>query len=121
ASTQARIIENRKILRLRPFRLFVRSSARPLAGNGDRLLEQERNTFSMPVHVPVARARHFRLDLAMQLPVLDPTRYSQLLLSLDELAQRQRTARKIVVCGYTAEGREMLRALALAGRGWIGF
>lgn len=57
----------------------------------------------------------------MQLPILDPTRYSQLLLSLDELAQRQRTARKILVCGYTAEGREMLRALALAGRGWIGF
>lgn len=57
----------------------------------------------------------------MQLPALDPSRYSQILLSLDELAQQQRTARKILVCGYTAEGREMLRALALAGRGWIGF
>ncbi|HUP89143.1 MAG TPA: PD-(D/E)XK nuclease family protein [Longimicrobiales bacterium] len=52
---------------------------------------------------------------------LDPTKYAQILLSLDELAQRQRTARKIFVCGYTAEGRELLRALALAGRGWIGF
>lgn len=57
----------------------------------------------------------------MQLPALDPSRYSQLLLSLDDLAQSQRTARKILVCGYTAEGRELLRALALAGRGWIGF
>src|SRR5512138_1544100 len=57
----------------------------------------------------------------MQLPPLDPTRYSQILLSLDEFAQRQRTARKLLVCSYAAEGREMLRALALAGRGWIGF
>ncbi|MGQ0815271.1 MAG: PD-(D/E)XK nuclease family protein [Gemmatimonadota bacterium] len=57
----------------------------------------------------------------MQVPALDPNRYSQLLLSLDELAQRQRTARKILVCSYTAEGRELLRGLALAGRGWIGF
>lgn len=57
----------------------------------------------------------------MQLPGLDPTQYSQLLNSLDELAQRQRTARKILVCGYTAEGRELLRALSLAGRGWIGY
>jgi RecB family exonuclease len=57
----------------------------------------------------------------MLLPVLDPTRHSQLLFSLDELAQRQRTARKILVCSYAAEGREMLRAVALAGRGWIGF
>src|SRR5688572_10049784 len=62
-----------------------------------------------------------RLDFVMLLPPLDPTRHSQLLLSLDELAQRQRTARKILVCGYTAEGREILRAMALAGRGWIGF
>src|SRR3990170_2149248 len=57
----------------------------------------------------------------MQLPSLDPARYSQILLSLDELAQRQRTARKLLVCSYGAEGRELLRALALAERGWIGF
>ena len=57
----------------------------------------------------------------MQLPALDPARHSALVLSLDELAQRQRTARKILVCSYTAEGRELLRAVALAGRGWIGF
>lgn len=57
----------------------------------------------------------------MQLPVLDPSRHSQILLSLDELAQRQRTARKLLVCSYAAEGRELLRSLALAGRGWIGF
>ena len=57
----------------------------------------------------------------MQLPGLDATQHSQLLLSLDELAQRQRTARKLLVCSYAAEGRELLRALALTGRGWIGF
>src|SRR5438067_11159733 len=57
----------------------------------------------------------------MQLPSLDPTRHSQIILSLDELAQRQRTARKLLVCSYSAEGRELLRGLALAGRGWIGF
>lgn len=56
----------------------------------------------------------------MQSP-LDPQRYSTILLGLDELAQRQRTARKILVCGYGAEGRELLRALTLAERGWIGF
>ena len=58
---------------------------------------------------------------AMQLPPLNASRYSQILQSLDELAQRQRTARKLLVCSYSAEGREMLRSLALAGRGWIGF
>jgi ATP-dependent helicase/nuclease subunit B len=57
----------------------------------------------------------------MQLSSLDASSYSQILLSLDELAQRQRTARKLLVCSYGAEGRELLRALALAGHGWIGF
>lgn len=57
----------------------------------------------------------------MQLSSLDASSHSQVLLSLDELAQRQRTARKLLVCSYGAEGRELLRALALAGRGWIGF
>lgn len=52
---------------------------------------------------------------------LDPATHSHLLIHLDELAQSQRTARKILVCGYTAEGRELLRALALAGRSWIGY
>lgn len=52
---------------------------------------------------------------------LDPSKRSQILLSLDELAQRQRTARKLLVCSYSAEGRELLRALGLARRGWIGF
>ena len=56
----------------------------------------------------------------MQLP-LSPAHYSHLLIALDELAQRQRTTRKLLVCSYAAEGRELLRALSLARRGWIGF
>ncbi len=58
--------------------------------------------------------------MSMQLP-LDVARHSQLLVSLDELAQRQRTTRKLLVCSSAAEGRELLRALSLARRGWIGF
>ena len=56
----------------------------------------------------------------MQLP-LDPAHFPQLLIALDELAQSQRTTRKLLVCSYAAEGRELLRALGLAKRGWIGF
>ena len=56
----------------------------------------------------------------MQYP-LDAAQFPQLLIALDELAQSQRTTRKILVCSYAAEGRELLRALSLAKRGWIGF
>src|SRR5207253_8270371 len=56
----------------------------------------------------------------MQFP-LDATQHSRLQIHLDELAQSKRTARKIFVCGTAAEGRELLRSLALKGRGWIGF
>ena len=56
----------------------------------------------------------------MQHP-LDAAQFSQLLITLDELAQSQRTTRKLLVCSYAAEGRELLRALSLAKRSWIGF
>ncbi len=56
----------------------------------------------------------------MQYPLSSST-FSQLLVSLDELAQSQRTSRKLLVCNFAAEGRELLRALSLARRGWIGF
>ncbi|HEY0672914.1 MAG TPA: PD-(D/E)XK nuclease family protein [Longimicrobiales bacterium] len=56
----------------------------------------------------------------MQFP-LEAARHAQLLIALDELAQSQRTTRKLLVCSYAAEGRELLRALGLARRGWIGF
>ncbi len=56
----------------------------------------------------------------MQYPLSSST-HSQLLIALDELAQSQRTSRKLLVCNYAAEGRELLRALSLAQRGWIGF
>lgn len=52
---------------------------------------------------------------------LDPATTSSLLHHLNELAQSKRTARKIFVCGTAAEGRELLRALALKGKGWIGY
>lgn len=57
----------------------------------------------------------------MQSAPLDAAQYPQLLLSLNGLAQSQRTARKILVCSYTAEGRELLRALSLSGQNWVGF
>jgi hypothetical protein len=56
----------------------------------------------------------------MQSP-LSPSHVPQILIALDELAQSQRTTRKLLVCSYAAEGRELLRALGLARRGWIGF
>ena len=56
----------------------------------------------------------------MQYPLSSST-FSQLLIALDELAHSQRTSRKLLVCNYAAEGRELLRALSLARRGWIGF
>src|SRR5688500_8030579 len=56
----------------------------------------------------------------MQYPLSSST-HSQLLIALDELAQSQRTSRKLLVCNFAAEGRELLRALSLAQRGWIGF
>lgn len=56
----------------------------------------------------------------MQLP-LNSSTHPNLLIALDELAQSQRTSRKLLVCNYAAEGRELLRALSLAQRGWIGF
>src|ERR671919_1522777 len=56
----------------------------------------------------------------MQSP-LSSSHYAQLLIALDELAQSQRTSRKLLVCSYAAEGRELLRALGLTRRGWIGF
>ncbi len=56
----------------------------------------------------------------MQSP-LSSSHFSQLLIALDELAHSQRTTRKLLVCNYAAEGRELLRALSLARRGWIGF
>ena len=52
----------------------------------------------------------------MQYPLSSST-HSQLLIALDELAQSQRTSRKLLVCNFAAEGRELLRALSLAQRG----
>ena len=52
---------------------------------------------------------------------LSQKQFSQLLLSLDELAQNQRTTRKLLVCSFAAEGRELLRSLSRAGKPWIGF
>jgi RecB family exonuclease len=57
----------------------------------------------------------------MQYGPLSSSHVPQLLIALDELAQSQRTTRKLLVCSYAAEGRELLRSLSLAGRGWIGF
>ena len=56
----------------------------------------------------------------MQLPLSSST-HPNLLIALDELAHSQRTSRKLLVCNYAAEGRELLRALSMARSGWIGF
>src|SRR5687767_15221765 len=56
----------------------------------------------------------------MQYP-LGAAQFPQILIDLDELAQSQRTSRKLLVCSFAAEGREILRALGLARRNWIGF
>jgi RecB family exonuclease len=60
----------------------------------------------------------------MQYP-LSAAHFPQLLIDLDELAQNElaqkRITRKLLVCSYAAEGREILRALGLARRNWIGF
>src|SRR5688572_23762331 len=56
----------------------------------------------------------------MQFRPLSAAQFSQLTIALDELAQSQRTTRKLLVCSFSAEGRELIRALGKAGRGWIG-
>jgi len=46
---------------------------------------------------------------------------SRLVEALAEVSRRKRLARKLVVAPNFAAGRELLRRLALAGEGWIGF
>ena len=54
-------------------------------------------------------------------PKLDPTGCPHLLVSLGEATLAHPFDRKLLVCRRPAEGRELLRALAAAGVGWVGW
>jgi hypothetical protein len=53
--------------------------------------------------------------------MLDPTRHPRLLLSLEAASCAHPCDRKLLVCRRPAEGRELLRALAMAGVAWVGW
>jgi ATP-dependent helicase/nuclease subunit B len=53
--------------------------------------------------------------------VLDPLRHPRLLVSLEAATRAHPLERKLLVCPRLADGRELLRALAMAGVPWAGW
>lgn len=53
--------------------------------------------------------------------MLDPARHPRLLVSLEAATGAHPLGRKLLVCPRLADGRELLRALAMAGVPWIGW
>jgi ATP-dependent helicase/nuclease subunit B len=53
--------------------------------------------------------------------VLDPSRHPRLLVSLETATRAHALGRKLLVCPRVADGRELLRALAIAGVPWTGW